>query len=150
VAHIVGEPSRNDSDRLLLSSSFVDHDGRRAPAAVVRSGAHDRRAHDLGVEERHGRGLDDRDPLDDGSTPGVFVNESTTNLRLRSLNVLGLGPAIYVADLSEVSMAKLTVRTGGWGAVGIWHSKVSLEDSLLQNPEDDYQSGIQVTRTASC
>jgi hypothetical protein len=46
--------------------------------------------------------------------------------------------------MSEVSMASITVRTAGWAAIGIWHSKASLEDSLLQNPHDDYQNGINV------
>jgi hypothetical protein len=81
----------------------------------------------------------------DGSAPALWIHDGTTNLRISRVTVAGAGPGIYISDLSEVSMAELTVRTGGWAGIGIWHSKASLEDSLLQNPnEDAYQSGIQV------
>jgi hypothetical protein len=89
-------------------------------------------------------GLTIETTMNEGSAPGVWVHDGTTHLRLRGLNVVGLGPGIYVSDLSEVSIANVTVRTGGWGAIGVWHAKASVEDSLLENPEDDYQSGIQV------
>ncbi len=84
----------------------------------------------------------------DGSVPGVWVHDGTTHLRLRRMSVAGTGPGIYVSDLSEVSMAGLTVRTRGWAAIGLWHSKASIEDSLLQNPTDAYQNGINVGQNA--
>lgn len=93
-------------------------------------------------------GLTIETTVDDGSAPAVWVHDGTSHLRLRNVTVVGRGPGIYVSDTSEVSMAKITVRTGGWGAVGLWHSKASVEDSLLENPDDDYQQGIQVGQNA--
>lgn len=83
-----------------------------------------------------------------GDGPAVWVHDGSSHLRLRGLSVVGTGPGIYVSDTSEVAMDHVTIRTGGWGAIGVWHSKVSLEDSLLQNPRDDYQQGIQVGQNA--
>lgn len=80
----------------------------------------------------------------DGSVPGVWVHDGSTHLRFRKMNVVGTGPGIYVSDTSEVSMVDLTVRAQGWAAIGVWHSKASVEDSLLENPTDNYQNGINV------
>ncbi len=93
-------------------------------------------------------GLTIRTTIDDGNVPGVWVHDSSGHLRLTNLQVLGAGPGIYVSDQSEVSMVNLTVRSSGWGAIGIWHSKVSIEDSILQNPTRDYQAGIAVGQNA--
>jgi hypothetical protein len=84
----------------------------------------------------------------DGSVPGVWIHDGTTHVRLRNTSVVGLGPGIYVSDLSEASMVGLTVRTQGWAAIGVWHSKISVEDSLLENPTDGYQNGINVGQNA--
>ena len=86
-----------------------------------------------------------------GSDPdsiGVWIHDGSTGVRLKRMTVVGVGPGIYVGDMSEVSMAGLVVRTGGWGAVGIWHSKAAIEDSLLENPGDGYQQGVQVGQNA--
>jgi hypothetical protein len=84
----------------------------------------------------------------DPAPPAVWVHDGATQVHLRRTSIVGLGPGILVSDMSEVSMVGLTVRTQGWGAVGIWHSKASMEDSLLENPTDGYQNGIHVGQNA--
>jgi nitrous oxidase accessory protein NosD len=70
---------------------------------------------------------------DASKPPAIFVEKGSTDVLLHNLNVVGGSVGIFVAQTSEVWIARVNVKNSGWAYVfAVDGSNVHLENCLLE------------------